>query len=97
MKCQQRQTKTNKMTRLELNNALREYAIEDMGYAKESGQIAIAQTLKGLITLHQVDAPFEAYQVFNNRNEQLTGVMSEEQMIVWLSRVYDVSEVEVVD
>lgn len=85
------------MTTLELNNALREYAIEDMGYAKEGGQIAIAQTLKGLITLQYVDAPYEAYQVYNNRNEQLTGVMSEEQMIVWLSKVYDVSSVEVID
>ena len=85
------------MTTLELNKALREYAIEDMGYAKEGGQIAIAQTLKGLINLHVVDAPYEAYQVYNNRNEQLTGVMSEEQMIVWLSKVYDVSEVEVID
>jgi hypothetical protein len=85
------------MTTIELNKALREYAIEDMGYAKEGGQIAIAQTLKGLITLKVVDAPYEAYQVYNNRNEQLTGVMSEEQMIVWLSKVYDVSEVEVID
>ena len=85
------------MTTIELNKALREYAIEDMGYAKEDGQIAIAQTLKGLINLHVVDGPYEAYQVYNNRNEQLTGVMSEEQMIVWLSKVYDVSEVEVID
>jgi hypothetical protein len=85
------------MTTIELNKALREYAIEDMGYAKEGGQIAIAQTLKGLITLKVVDGPYEAYQVYNNRNEQLTGVMSEEQMIVWLSKVYDVSEVEVID
>lgn len=84
------------MTRAELNEALREYAVEDMAIAKEDGQIAIAQTLKGLINLHVVDGPYEAYQVYNNRNEQLTGVMSEEQMIVWLSKVYDVSEVEVV-
>ena len=85
------------MTTIQLNELLREYAIEDMGYAKEGGQIAIAQTLKGLINLHVVDAPYEAYQVYNNRNEQLTGVMSEEQMIVWLSRVYDVTDVVIED
>ena len=50
-----------------------------------------------MINLNLVDEPFEAYQVYNNRNEQLTGVMSEEQMIVWLSKVCDVSEVHVID
>ena len=78
------------MTREELNNATLEYAREDIGYAKQDGMIAIAQTLKGLINLEVVNG---FYQVKNNRNELLTGIMNEEQMVVWLSKVYDVSEV----
>ena len=72
---------SNQITRVELNKELREFAIEDMGYAKDGCQVAIAQTLRGLITLHLVDAPFEAYQVSNGFGTMLTEILSEEQMI----------------
>jgi len=85
------------MTRLELNKALREYSQEDMDIAKGEGQVAIAQTLKGLITLKYAEVPFIAYEVTDGFSTSLTGLMNEEQTIEFLMSVYDVSEVEVVD
>jgi len=83
------------MTQAELNITLVEYAKEDLGYAKEDGQIAIAQTLEGLINISYSDSD-ETFQAFNNKNEQLTYMIDEGRMINWLIGKYDVSEVEVV-
>jgi hypothetical protein len=69
-----------------------EYAKEDLGFAKESGQIAIAQTLVGLIDINYENGLFQAY---NNRNEQLTYTINEAKMINWLITKYDVSEIEI--
>ncbi len=80
------------MTSLQLNKMLVEYAKEDLGFAKESGQIAIAQTLVGLIDINYENGLFQAY---NNRNEQLTYTINEAKMINWLITKYDVSEIEI--
>ena len=87
----------NQITRTELNKMLREYAIQDMGNAKEGGMIHIAQTLRGTVTLEMVDAPYEAYRVMSAWNVPLTEVMSEEQTIQFIMSIYDVSECEIID
>ena len=78
----------------ELNKALLEYATEDVTYAEENGQHAIAQTLKGLVNIACIG---EVFQAFNNRNEQLTAPMGKLKMIDWTSKIYDVSEVVITD
>ena len=82
------------MTTIELNNALLAYATEDVTYAEENGQHAIAQTLKGLVNIACIG---EVFQAFNNRNEQLTSPMGKLKMIEWTSKIYDVSEVVITD
>ena len=82
------------MTTIELNNALLAYATEDVTYAEENGQHAIAQTLKGLVNIACIG---EVFQAFNNRNEQLTAPMGKLRMIEWTSKIYDVSEVVITD
>ena len=82
------------MTTTELNNALLEYATEDVQYAADNGQNAIAQTLKGLVNIACIGEVFQAY---NNRNEQLTGLMSKERMINYVIGLYDVSDVVITD
>ena len=86
--------KLRKMTQSQLDQMLVDYAKEDLGYAKEGGNINIAQTLKGLVTINYLGN--DVYQAYNNMNEQLTGAMNEARMIGWVSKVYDVSEVEVI-
>ena len=78
----------------DLNKALLEYATEDVTYAEENGQHAIAQTLKGLVNIACIG---EVFQAFNNRNEQLTAPMGKLKMIDWTSKIYDVSEVVITD
>lgn len=78
----------------ELNKALLEYATEDVTYAEENGQHAIAQTLKGLVNIACIG---EVFQAFNNRNEQLTAPMGKLRMIDWTSKIYDVSDVVITD
>ena len=78
----------------ELNKALLEYATEDVTYAEENGQHAIAQTLKGLVNIACIG---EVFQAFNNRNEQLTAPMGKLRMIEWTSKIYDVSDVVITD
>ena len=78
----------------ELNKALLEYATEDVTYAEQNGQHAIAQTLKGLVNIACIG---EVFQAFNNRNEQLTAPMGKLRMIDWTSKIYDVSEVVITD
>ena len=82
------------MTQSQLDQMLIEYSKEDLSYAKEGGNINIAQTLKGLVTINYLGN--DIYQAYNNMNEQLTGAMNEARMIGWVSKVYDVSEVEVI-
>ena len=82
------------MTTIELNKALLEYAIEDVTYAEQNGQHAIAQTLKGLVNIACVG---EVFQAFNNRNEQLTAPMGKLRMIDYVSGLYDVSDVVITD
>jgi hypothetical protein len=82
----------NKMTSLQLNKMLVEYAKEDLGFAKESGQIAITQTLEGLIDISYDN---ELFQAHNSKGEQLTYKIEEHRMINWLASKYDVSEVEI--
>ena len=82
------------MTTTELNNALLEYATEDVQFAADNGQNAIAQTLKGLVNIACIGEVFQAY---NNRNEQLTGPMSKDRMISYVSKIYDVSDVVITD
>ena len=86
--------KLRKMTQSQLDQMLVDYAKEDLGYAKEGGNINISQTLKGLVTINYLGN--DVYQAYNNMNEQLTGAMNEARMIGWVSKVYDVSEVEVI-
>ena len=78
----------------DLNKALLEYATEDVTYAEENGQHAIAQTLKGLVNIACIG---EVFQAFNNRNEQLTAPMGKLRMIDWTSKIYDVSDVVITD
>ena len=82
------------MTQSQLNQMTLDYANEDLSYAKEGGNIHIAQTLKGLVTINYLGN--DVYQAYNNMGEQLTGAMGLERMSVWVSKIYDVSEVEVV-
>ena len=82
------------MTQSQLDQMLIEYAKEDLGHAKDGGTIAIAQTLKGLVTINYLGN--DIYQAYNNMGEQLTGAMGVERMIGWMSKIYDVSEVEIV-
>ena len=82
------------MTQSELNQMTLNYAIEVLGFAKEDGNIHIAQTLKGLVTINYLGN--DVYQAYNNMGEQLTGAMGVERMAVWVSKIYDVSEVEVI-
>ena len=82
------------MTQSQLDQMLIEYSKEDLGFAKDSGNINIAQTLKGLVTINYLGN--DVYQAYNNMNEQLTGAMGVERMALWVSKIYDVSEVEVI-
>ena len=82
----------NKMTSLQLNKMLVEYAKEDLGYAKESGKLSIINTLEGTIDISYDD---ELFQAHNSKGEQLTYKIEEHRMINWLGSVYDVSEVEI--
>ena len=86
--------KLRKMTQSQLDQMTLDYAKEDLGYAKEGGNINIAQTLKGLVTINYLGN--DVYQAYNNMNEQLTGAMGVERMAIWVSKIYDVSEVEVI-
>ena len=91
---------SNQITRVELNKELRNFAIEDMQIAQDNGSIAIAQTLRGLVTLRVVggeSCPFLAYEVLSAWNVPLTGIMSEEETIEFLMSIYDVSDCEIID
>ena len=82
------------MTRLELNEILVCYAQEDMGYARDGGQVAIAQTLNGLITLEYCNN--DCYKVLNRLGESITGLMNRQDTLEYLMGVYDCSDVEVI-
>ena len=82
------------MTQVELDQLLIEYAQQDLGYAKEDGTIAICETLKGLVTINYLGN--DIYQAYNNMGEQLTGAMNEARMIVWVTKIYDTIEMDVV-
>ena len=82
------------MKRAELNNTLVEYANEDLGYARTSGSIAIADTLRGLIT---INCTMNIYKAFNSLGEALTGDINEERMTNWLISQYDTTAVELED
>ena len=58
----------------ELKNQLVEYSIEDVSYATQNGSHSICQTKNGLITIQCLGM---CYQVYNNKNEQLTGVLTQ--------------------
>jgi len=81
------------MTRLKLNKILVDCAIEDMGIAKERGQVAIEQTLKGLITLEHDN---ECYRVMDRFGDYLTGLMDGLETIEYLTGAYDCSDAEVI-
>jgi len=87
----------NRITRDELNKSLREFAIEDMSYARDGGEVAIAQTLRGTVTLKYANTPFIAYEVLSASNVPITGLMSEEDTIQFIVSIYDTSGCEVVD
>jgi len=82
------------MKATELNNALLEYATEDVQFAEDNGQNAIAQTIKGLVNIACIGEVFQAY---NSRNEQLTGLMSKKRMINYVIGLYDISDVVITD
>ena len=88
---------SNQITRVELNKALREYALEDMQIAQDNGQVAIAQTLRGLVTLKYANTPFIAYEVLSACNVPLTGLLSENDAIDFLMSIYDTSACEIID
>jgi len=81
------------MTRLELNEILVCYAQEDMGYARDGGQVAIAETLKGLITLEYSN---DCYEVLDRLGDSITGLMNRQDTLEYLMGVYDCSDVEVI-
>ena len=82
------------MTYKQLRSTLKTYANEDLGYARESGSMVVADTLRGNITINY---EADAYIVFNSKGEQLSGHMTRKSMISWLIKQYDVSAVEIED
>ena len=88
---------SNQITRVELNKALREYAIQDMEIAQDNGEVAIAQTLRGLVTLKYANTPFVCYEVLSSWGVPLTGLLSENDAIEFLMSIYDTSECEIID
>mgnify|MGYP003680058896 CR=1 FL=1 len=66
-------TKKLEIMTTEFKNQLAEYSREDVSYATENGSHSICQTKNGLITIQCLG---DCYQVYNNRNEQLTGVLT---------------------
>ena len=82
------------MTQSQLDQMLLAYAKQDLSYAKQGGTIAICETLKGLVTINYLGS--DIYQAFNNMGEQLTGAMDEARMVVWVSKIYDTIEMDVV-
>ena len=91
---------SNEITRVELNKALREYAIEDIQTAEENGSISIAQTLRGLVTLRVVGrlyCPLISYEVLSASNLPLTGLLSENDTIDFLMSIYDTSGCKIID
>ena len=88
---------SNQITRTQLNKELRIYAIEDMQIAQDNGQVAIAQTLRGLVTLKYANTPFVAYEVLSSWGQPLTGLLSENDAIDFLMSIYDTSACEIID
>lgn len=88
---------SNQITRTELNKELRIYALEDMQIAQDNGQVAIAQTLRGLVTLKYANTPFACYEVLSSWGQPLTGLLSENDAIEFLMSIYDCSECDIIE
>ena len=73
------------MTNIEISTTLKAYALEDMGYAREGGTMAITDTKIGIITLNHSDG---MYQAFNRMGEMFTGRLDSEHMQKWLAEKY---------
>jgi hypothetical protein len=63
-----------------------EYATEDVTYVRENGRLAICQTTKGLVEIEKLTN--NTFQALNNRNELLTGVMTFNRMVNYVSQLY---------
>ena len=63
-----------------------EYATEDVTYVRENGRLAICDTNKGLVEIEAL--PNNTFQALNNRSELLTGVMSFNRMVNYVSQLY---------
>lgn len=74
------------MKNTELNNQLKEYAKEDVGYAIESGTHAICGTKNGLIEIESLGS--NLFQVWNNKRELLTGIMNQVKVEKWIVNQY---------
>ena len=76
---------------LTLNEALRKYAGEDLALADAEGEIAIANTKLGVVTLVRLDATGEYRLTDGGAYTTFTG--TKEEMISYLmSNVYQVVE-----
>mgnify|MGYP003626051343 FL=1 len=73
----------------EFQNELKAYATEDVQLALDNGCINICDTKSGLITIDSITAT--TLQAKNNRNELLTGIMTESRMVQWLSNQYTIA------
>lgn len=70
----------------ESNIWLKDYALEDMQFAKEEGQIAITETQLGLVEL---TFSLDSYEVTNKFGQSYSGSMNKEQTINFLiNKVY---------
>ena len=73
----------------ESNIWLKDYALEDMQFAKKESKIAIAQTQFGLVEL---TFSLDSYEVTNGFGQSYSGLMNTEQTINFLiNKVYVVS------
>ncbi|QDP54265.1 MAG: hypothetical protein Unbinned5434contig1000_12 [Prokaryotic dsDNA virus sp.] len=73
------------MTTLEIYKALKQYANEDTTIAKENGSMSICDTKRGVIN---VNYKYGLFQAYNNKGEQLTGLMSQNRFENWLVDQY---------
>jgi len=74
---------------IEFQNELKAYATEDVQLAADNGCINICDTKSGLITIDSLGS--NRFYAKNNRNELLTGVVTESKMVQWLSNQYTVA------
>ncbi len=74
-------TMTNEINTNETNTWLKDYALEDMQFAKKESKIAIAQTKLGLVEL---TFSLDSYEVTNGFGKSYSGLMNTEQTIDFL-------------